>query len=311
MSFVHLHTHTHYSFLTGLGKPAALVKRAQELSMPGLAITDAGNLYGAFEFYKKAKDAGINPIVGLEATISKKGRANRDKDNELYEIVLLAKNIDGYHKLIELVTESWMSGMYNGKPRIDFELLKRYRGDIIGLSGSIMGEIPQHITTGRDEAFIVERIAYYEDLFGKDDFYLELQEHPDRGNQPKINEYLVNLSKKYGYKLVATNNTYYVSESDAEAQDLFFCVGDGRSLEDPDRPSLIDGNYSLRSGEEMEELFSYAPQAVKNTLEINEKIHIDIPYGQTLIPTFELNPEGEARYEVYTKSITDPAIAIL
>lgn len=111
--FVHLHTHTHYSLLSGLGKPVAFVARAKELEMPGLAITDAGNLYGAFEFYKKAREAGINPIIGLEATISKKGYKNRDKDNELYEIVLLAKNIEGYHNLIELVTESYLHGMYN------------------------------------------------------------------------------------------------------------------------------------------------------------------------------------------------------
>lgn len=127
MSFVHLHTHTHYSFLSGLGKPGAFVKQAQGLGMPGLAITDSGNLYGAFEFYKKAKETGINPIIGVEATISKKGRSNRDKDNEFFEIVLLAKNIEGYKNLIDMVTESWLHGMYNGRPRIDFELLEKHK----------------------------------------------------------------------------------------------------------------------------------------------------------------------------------------
>ncbi|MDP2104015.1 MAG: DNA polymerase III subunit alpha, partial [Candidatus Gracilibacteria bacterium] len=303
--FVHLHTHTHYSLLSGLGKPVAFVKRAKELEMPGLAITDAGNLYGAFEFYKKAKEAGINPIVGLEATISKKGYKNRDKDNELYEIVLLAKNIEGYHNLIEIVTESYLGGMYNGRPRIDFELLEKYCGHLIGLSGSITGEIPQHITTGKSDEYIRQRIAYYEGLFGKDDFYLELQEHPDRGNQPKINDSLIRLSKSHGYKVVATNNVYYIDQSDAEARDLFSCIGDGRSLEDPDRPTLIDGNYALRSGEEMEELFAHVPEAIRNTIEINDKIRIDIPYGKTLIPTFELTPEERMTYEKYSGKIPE------
>jgi len=301
--FVHLHTHTHYSLLSGLGKPVAFVARAKELEMPGLAITDAGNLYGAFEFYKKAKEAGINPIIGLEATISKKGYKNRDKDNEFYEIVLLARNIEGYHNLIELVTESYLHGMYNGRPRIDFELLEKYSGHLIGLSGSITGEIPQHITTGKSDEYIRERIAYYEGLFGKDNFYLELQEHPDRGNQPKINDALIRLSRSHGYKVVATNNVYYIDQSDAEARDLFSCIGDGRSLEDPDRPTLIDGNYALRSGEEMEELFAHVPEAIRNTIEINDKIRIDIPYGKTLIPTFELTSEEQAEYEKYRDAI--------
>ncbi|EKD30582.1 MAG: hypothetical protein ACD_78C00002G0001 [uncultured bacterium (gcode 4)] len=299
MSFVHLHTHTHYSFLSGLGKPGAFVKQAKTLGMPGLAITDAGNLYGAFEFYKKAKEAGINPIIGVEATISKKGKTNRDKDNELFEIVLLAKNIEGYKNLINMITESWLHGMYNGRPRIDFELLEKYKEHLIGLSGSIMGEIPQHITTGKSEEYIRQRIAYYEGIFGKDDFYLELQEHPDRGNQPKINDYLIKLSRTYGYKVVATNHVYYIEQSDAEARDLFYCIGDGRSLEDPDRPTLIDGNYALRSPEEMAELFAHMPEAIKNTLEINDKIRIDIPYGETLIPTFELGEKEKVLYKEY------------
>lgn len=197
------------------------------------------------------------------------------------------------------MTDSWLEGMYNGRPRIDFEVLEKYCGHLIGLSGSIMGEIPQHITTGKSEEYIRERIAYYEGLFGKDDFYLELQEHPDRGNQPKINDYLIKLSRTYGYKVVATNHVYYIDQSDAEARDLFYCIGDGRSLEDPDRPTLIEGNYSLRSAEEMSELFAHVPEAIRNTLEINNKIHIDIPYGKTLIPTFELGIEEKALYKEY------------
>ena len=239
----------------------------------------------------------------MEVTISRKGKENRDKDNDLFEIVLLAKNMRGYKNLIDMVTESWLHGTYNGRPRIDFELLEKYKEHLIGLSGSTMGEIPQHITTGKTEEYIRSRIAYYEGLFGKDDFYLELQAHPDRGNQPKINDYLVKLSHTYGYKVVATNHVYYIDQSDAEARDLFYCIGDGRSLEDPDRPTLIEGNNALRSAEEMMELFAHVPEAIETTIEINNKIHIDIPYGQTLIPTFELAKEEQDKFEHYITTL--------
>lgn len=169
MSFVHLHTHTHYSFLQGLGTPKKLVYRAKELEMPAIAITDAGNLYGAFEFYKYAKEAGIKPIVGVECTLSSKGRTSKDKDNSLYQIVLLAKNMEGYQNLISMVTESYLEGFYF-KPRIDFELLEKYGKNLIGLSGNHLGEIPQQIVTGKPIEQIVETIEKYEKIFGKRGF---------------------------------------------------------------------------------------------------------------------------------------------
>lgn len=284
------------------------MKRAKELGMPGLALTDSGNLYGAFEFYKYCKKEGINPIIGVEFTLSRKGRANREKDNDLYSLVLLAKNYTGYRNLIDLVTTSNLEGNVGGIPRIDFELLERYRSDLIGLSAGTLGEIPQHILTGKSEAFILERIRYYKDLFGEDDFYLEIQEHADRAGQSKINDYLREIAKKYHYKVVATNDAFYPAESDKEAQDLFFCIGDGRSLEDPDRPTLIDGNYALRSPREMEEVFAHAPEAIQSTLEINAKVHIDIPYGKTLIPVFKLDEPRSALFSAYNASIYNETI---
>ncbi|MDD2487149.1 MAG: DNA polymerase III subunit alpha [Candidatus Gracilibacteria bacterium] len=303
-SFVHLHVHTNYSILNGLGKPKEFVKKAKELGFEGLAITDSGNLYGYFEFYKACKDNGINPILGIEASISKKGIGNKDKDNEYYEVILLAKNIDGFKNLIELTTISYLDGFYY-KPRIDFELLEKYSKDIICLSGSFLGEIAQHIITGKNEDFIVDRIDYYKGVFGKDDFYLEIQEHPDRQSQGKVNDYIVNLAKKHGFKVVATNDVHYLTESDAEAQDLLFSIGDGRPFDDPDRPTLIEGNYSLRSTQEMEELFSYFPQAISTTSEINEKVNIIIPYGGTLIPVSELNQEQKEIFEKYKIFVKD------
>ncbi len=303
MSFVHLHTHTHYSFLRGLGTPKKLVARAKELGMPAVALTDAGNLYGAFEFYKYAKEAGIKPIIGVEFTLASKGRANRDKDNHTYQLVLLAKNMEGYKNLIQLVTESYLNGFYF-KPRIDFELLEKYSGQLIALSGNHLGEIGQHIATGKSTEFILERIRAYEGIFGAENWYLEMIEHPDQGAQTKINDILVKISREYGLQLIATNDTYYLTPTDAEAQDLLSCINDGRSIEDPDRATLIDGNYSIRSSEEMAELFAYAPEAIRNSLKIADAVDIIIPYGKTLIPNFELDEHVQKEYETYLGTLT-------
>lgn len=304
MTFVHLHNHTHYSFLQGLGTPKKLVARAKELGMRAVAITDAGNLYGAFEFYKYAKEAGIQPIIGVECTIASKGKSNRDKDNSNYQIVLLAKNINGYRNLIQMVSESYLNGFYF-KPRIDFDLLKQYGGDLLALSGNHFGEIAQHVTTGKSTEFVLERIQFYQELFGKENFYLEIIEHPDRGAQTKINDTLVKISREFHIPLVATNDAYYLTPEDNEAQDLLSCIGDGRSIEDPDRATLIEGNYSLRSPEEMAEIFAHVPEAVKNTVKIAESIDLHIEYGKTLIPAFELDADVQLEYEDYLKHLPE------
>lgn len=302
MSFVHLHVHTNFSILEWLWKPKEYVKKAKELKMPWLAITDSWNLYWFFEFYKACKENEINPIIWIEASLSRKWISNnKDKDNEFYEIVLLAKNRNWFRNLIEMVTESYLNWFYY-RPRIDFELLEKYKDDLIVLSWSYLWEIAQHIITWKSEDFIVERIDYYKSLFW-DDFYLEIQEHPDRPSQSKVNEYIIALSKKNWYKIVWTNDVHYITSQDAEAQDLLFCIWDWRALDDPDRPTLIEWNYSLRNSEEMEELLSYAPWAYKTSLEINEKINIEIPYWQTLIPISELWDNEKAIYEKYLKTI--------
>ncbi|MBP9779921.1 DNA polymerase III subunit alpha, partial [Candidatus Gracilibacteria bacterium] len=299
MSFVHLHTHTHYSFQKALGDPEKLVKRAKELGQTAVAITDVGNMYGAFEFYESCKKNGIQPIIGVEFLISKKGRNNRDKDNELYEIVLLAKNIQGYHNLIELVTIAHTEGYYNGVTRIDFELLKQYAHDIIALSGSMYSEIGQHIITGKDDVFITERIDFYREIFGKENYFLELEYHPDRPMQNTINETIVRLSRKNNYEYVATNNAYYTVLDDAEVQDMMSCVALSRSLDDPDRPTLMNGDYSLRPSREMEELFAQYPRAYENTSKIASMIHLEIEYGSYKIPKFPLSDEEKEKFHTY------------
>ncbi len=300
MSFVHLHNHTHYTFQQALGDPERLVKRAKELGQTAIAITDAGNMYGAFEFYEACIKNDIKPIIGVEFYISKKWRTNRDKDNEIYEIVLLAKNIVGYHNLIELVTLSQVEGYYNGRPRIDFEILENFHSDIIALSGSMYGEIGQNIITGKDDSYICERIEYYQKLFWKWNYYLEIEEHPDKPMQPKINETILRLSKTHGYEYVWTNNAYYITPDDAEVQDMMSAVAMSRDLDDPDRATLMNGDYSIRPSGEMEELFIYAPRACENTLKIAESIELKIEYGAYKIPVFPLSSEESEKYDKYT-----------
>ena len=303
MSFVHLHTHTHYTFQQALGDPEWLVKRAKELGQTAVAITDAGNMYGAFEFYEACIKHSVQPIIGVEFQLSKKWRANRDKDNEIYEIVLLARNYAGYKNLIQLVTASQLEGYYNGRPRIDFSLLEQYKSDIIALSGSMYGEISQHIITGKGDAYIRERIEYYIGIFGKDRYYLELQEHPDRPMQASINETILRLSRANGYEYVATNNSYYLAPDDAGVQDMMSAVASGRALDDPDRATLMNGDYSVRPDREMEELFVYAPRSYENTAKIASMIDLHIDSGGYKIPVFPLSDDENIRYDEYKKGI--------
>lgn len=305
MSFVHLHTHSHYTFQQALGTPEDIVKRAKELWQSAIALTDVANLHGAFDFYVAAKKSGIQPIIGVEFHISRKWRTNRDRDNDLYEIVLLAKNHRWYRNLIDLVTIAQKEGYYNGKVRIDWEILEQYRDNLIALSGSMYGEIPQHIITGREASFIRERIDYYEGVFWKENFYLEIEEHPDRSMQSRVNTELVRLSRQYWYNLVGTQNSYYIREEDAEIRDLIACVADGRALDDPDRPSLVGWDYSIRPSEEMEECFVYAEEAYTNTMKIAEMIDLTIEYGSYHIPKFPLSDEEQKEYTDYISYLFD------
>ncbi len=198
-----------------------------------------------------------------------------------------------------------MEGYYNGKARIDFELLGEYHNDLIALSGSMYGEIPQMITTGKDESKIIERIEYYRALFGAENYYLEIEEHPDKPLQPKINEMIIALGKQYGYEYVGTNNAYYITPDDAEVQDMMSAVSDGRELDDPDRPTLMNGDYSIRSSRDMEELFVYAPKAYENAQKIADSIDLHIEYGSYKIPKFPLSDQEKIEYEKYEKSVIE------
>lgn len=299
MSFVHLHLHTHYSFLQGLGDPEAFVVRAKELGMPALAITDTDNLHGAFEFYLLCKKKGIKPIIGVEVFICEQGQKYDARDAKVYSLILLAKNFNGYKNLIQLTTRAYLDGNVWNKPQIDFATLEKYAPNTIALSGDLSSELAQHVVSGKNTAFLLERISYYQSVFGKDHYYLEIGEHPDRGSQWAYNQRLVELSKLSGVPLVGTNDVHYARADDAEAQDFLSCIGSGRRLDDPDRRTLIDGNYALRPAEEMRELFAYAPEACENTIKIADMIDIEIPHGKPLLPVYKLNEKEEIRKKIY------------
>ena len=198
-----------------------------------------------------------------------------------------------------MVTISQLEGFWNGKPRIDFEILEKFSANLVALSGSMYGEIGQAIITGKTDEQIVERIEYYRSVFGAENYFLEIEEHPDRPMQPKINDTILRIAKNHNYEVVSTNNAYYLTPDDAEVQDMMAAVAAGRELDDPDRPTLMNGDYSVRPSREMEELFVYAPKAYANTEKVAELIDLHIEYGDYKIPVFPLSDEEKIEYQKY------------
>lgn len=291
MSFAHLHVHSHYSLLDGFGKPKDIVKKAKEMGCPAIALTDHGVMYGAIEFYKAAKDMGIKPIIGLEAYVAPKSRFEKTTGSEgkPFHITLLAKNFEGYQNLMLLVTKANLEGFYY-KPRIDHGLLKAHHKGIIALSGCLAGELARGII--EDDREKQERvIETYTDIFGKEDYYLEMQYHPEIDEQIIVNNRIKELAKQHGLKTVASTDSHYVSREDAKAQDILVCIQTQSTLSDEDRMKF-DGDYSLKSPELMAGYFKDTPEAIANSLEIADKCNIEIPFNQDLIPHFK-TPNGE------------------
>ncbi len=286
MKFTHLHTHSHYSLLDGLAKIDELVARAKELGMDALALTDHGNLYGAIEFYQKAKKAGIKPIIGMEAYIAYEGM--RDKrpniDDKRYHLTILAESTAGYHNLIRLATAAHLQGFYY-KPRVDKNLLRRHAEGLIALSGCFNGEIARAIQFKKPDS--AERlIRDYQDIFGKDNFFLEIQSHANYPDQAVLNEALAALSAKTGARLVATNDIHYTRPEDSEAQDILVSVQTGNRVEDENRLTMRGANLSMLSGEEMVALFPDHPEAIAATQEIADRVSMSIELGANKLPFF-------------------------
>ncbi|MEK7465000.1 MAG: DNA polymerase III subunit alpha, partial [Patescibacteria group bacterium] len=291
MKFTHLHVHSHYSLLDGLSRIDQLVKRAGDLGFDSLALTDHGVLYGAIEFYQKSKRAGIKPIIGCEAYIAHQGM--RDKrpgiDDKRSHLTILAENITGYKNLMQLATKAHLEGFYY-KPRVDKDLLRQHRGGLIALSGCLNGEIAKAIL-GRRLERAESLIREYQDIFGTENFYLELGAHPAIPESKIVNEALVELSKKTGSKLVGVNDVHYAKPEDREAQDILVSVQTGNRVDDEDRLTMKADDFSMKSTQEMEEFFSDLPEAVASTQEIAERVEIEIPLGRILLPPFAV-PAG-------------------
>jgi DNA polymerase-3 subunit alpha len=291
VKFTHLHVHSHYSLLDGLAKIDELLDRAQELGMDSLAITDHGVLYGAIEFYEKAKKKGIKPIIGCEMYLAPNGRKNKRPkiDDVRHHLILLSKNEKGYKNLMKLVTIAHLEGFYY-KPRIDKEILRKYSEGLIGLSACIEGEIPSMVLSGKmDEA---EKSAReYEEIFGKDHFYLELQHHPRFPNQKIANDGLIEISKRTGIPLVATTDLHYVNLDDAPIQDILLCVQTNRKVSETNRMNLLDFDLHLRSPDEIFENFGHIPEAIENTQKIAAMCNLEIELGNSKLPRFEV-PKG-------------------
>jgi len=290
--FVHLHVHSHYSLLDGLAKIDDLVKKAVGLKMKALALTDHGVMYGAIEFYQKAKSAGIKPIIGIETYIARNGMLNKRPkvDDRPGHLVLLAKNKTGYLNLIKLTTEAHLHGFYY-KPRIDFELLRKHNDGLIALTSCLQGEIPRALVN-EDTDRVIELIKTYQDIFGKENFYLEVQDHPNLEEQVKINKKIIELGEKFDIPVVATNDVHYLNPEDDEAQDILVCLQTKRKRDDKDRMSYLGEDFSLKSGDEMAKAFKDHPDVIKNTVEVAKKCDLEIELGKISLPHFEV-PGGK------------------
>jgi len=292
MKFTHLHVHSHYSLLDGLPKIDQLLDYVKELGMDSIALTDHGVLYGAVEFYKKAKARNIKPIIGSEVYIAFE-RMNQKRpniDNKRYHLILLIKNEEGYKNLVKLITKAHLDGFYY-KPRIDRELLSQYSKGLIALSACLQGEIPQLILSKKIKE--AENLAKsYQEIFGKDNFYLELQHHPNIPEQKKVDKVLIAISKKLKIPLIATNDCHYLKSEDAEAQDILMLINTNANPDDPERLTMKADDFSLRTPEKMIEDFKDVPEAIENSQKIVELCNFEFKLGKIKLPKFE-PPKGK------------------
>ena len=289
--FTHLHTHSHYSLLDGLPKIDQLLDRVKELGMGSIALTDHGVLYGAIEFYKKANEKNIKPIIGVEMyqAFEQMSQERPNIDDKRYHLIVLVKNAQGYKNLVKLVTLSFLEGFYY-KPRIDEETLAKHSEGLIGLSACIQGKIPQLILA-RKMKQAEEQAEKYQKIFGKGNFYLELQHQPNSPDQKIVNKGLAEISKKTSIPLVATNDIHYLKPEDAEAQDILMLINTGASPNDPERLTLKGGDFSMKSPEQMIEAFKDFPEAIANTQKIAEKCNFQFELGKIRLPKFQV-PQG-------------------
>ena len=304
MAFTHLHVHTEYSLLDGSNKIKEYVKRVKELGMDSAAITDHGVMYGVIDFYRAAREAGIKPILGCEVYVAPNSRFDKELtggEDRYYHLVLLAENNTGYANLMKIVSRGFTEGYYY-KPRVDMEVLQTYHEGIIALSACLAGEVQRYIIKGLHEEAKKASLKY-EACFGKGNFFLEMQDHgiPE---QKLVNTELLKLSKETGIELVVTNDVHYTYKEDVDSHDILLCLQTGKKLADEDRMRYVGGQYYVKSEEEMKALFPYAWEAVENTQRIADRCHVEIEFGVTKLPKFEV-PEGYDSWTYLNKLCSD------
>ena len=300
MEFTHLHVHTEYSLLDGSNKIKEYVARVKELGMDSAAITDHGVMYGVIDFYRAAREAGINPILGCEVYVAPGSRFDREVgsgDDRYYHLVLLAENNQGYSNLMKIVSKAFVEGFYY-KPRVDLELLEKYHEGIIALSACLAGEVARYLARGMYEDAKIVALRY-QDIFGKGNFFLELQDHgiPE---QQTVNQQLLRMHRETGIDLVATNDVHYTMAEDAEPHDVLLCLQTQKKLSDENRMRYEGGQYYVKSPEEMARLFPYALEALENTHRIAERCHVEIEFGVTKLPKYDV-PDGLTSWEYLNK----------
>ena len=296
MSFTRLHVHTEFSLLDGSCKIKEIVARAKELGMDSLAITDHGVMYGVIDFYKAAKEVGIKPIIGCEVYVAPGSRFNKEagqSEDKYHHLVLLAENNKGYSNLMKIVSKGFIDGFYY-KPRVDYEVLEQYHEGIIALSACLAGEVQKYLARGFYEEGKKAALRY-QDIFGKGNYYLELQDHgiPE---QKMVNSSLLRMSKELDIELVATNDVHYINAEDSVAHDILLCIQTGKKVSDEDRMRYEGGQFYLKSEDEMRKLFPYALQALENTHKIAQRCNVEIEFGVTKLPRYDV-PDGYTSWE--------------
>ncbi len=304
MAFTHLHVHTEYSLLDGSCKIKELAARAKELGMDSMAVTDHGVMYGVIDFYRAAKAVGIKPIIGCEVYVAPGSRFDRETSNgedRYYHLVLLAENDTGYHNLMKIVSRGFVDGFYY-KPRVDYEVLETYHEGVIALSACLAGEVQRYLARGMYEE-ACRSARHYEDIFGKGNFFLELQDH-GIPTQKTVNQGLMRMSRELSIDLVATNDIHYILAEDAAAHDILLCIQTGKKVSDENRMRYEGGQYYVKSEEEMRALFPYAQEAIDNTHKIAERCNVEIEFGVTKLPKYEV-PEGYDSWSYLNKLCQD------
>lgn len=299
MAFAHLHVHTEYSLLDGACRIERLLDTAKALGQQAVAITDHGCMYGVVDFYKAAKKRGIQPILGCEVYVARRTRFDKvhELDGESRHLVLLCENEEGYHNLIALVSKAWVEGFYN-KPRVDLELLRQHHQGLIALSACLAGEIPRALSRG-DYPGAKEAALQYRDIFGPENFFLELQDH-GLPEQKRINPQIIRLSRETGIPLVCTNDCHYIAREDSKMHKVLLCIQTGRTVEDEDTLEFGSDEFYLKTEEQMRALFPDAPEAVENTSKIAQRCRVELEFGQTKYPAFT-TPDGTGNQEFFQR----------